>query len=66
MFNLKDPKGIETFKTNTSNTEDFSECFMTAMSVESEAADWMKLLMTHCTMTFLKILKALRNLKLVT
>ena len=60
---LQRPQRSRNIKTNTSNTSDFSNCFMTKMSVDLEASSWMKLLMTHCAMAFPKI--RIRSLQLV-
>ena len=63
MYNFRDPKGQNTFKTNTTNTTDFSKCFMTDSTVDCQADNWMKLLMTHCAMAFPKIGIRSKNLR---
>ena len=63
IFNFKDREGKEKFKTNTTQTNEFSECFMSNKPVDSQANDWMKTLITHCNTAFPKIRIRARNIK---
>ena len=63
MFNFKDINGQEKLKISTSETNDFSQCFMSKNSVNHQAADWMKVLFTHCARSFPKIRIRKKTLK---
>ena len=63
MFNFKDLNGQAKFKLSTSETNDFSKCFMSNKSVNDQAADWMKVLITHCARSYPKIRIRKKNIK---
>ena len=63
IYNFKDREGKEKFKINTTQTNEFSECFMSNKPVDSQANDWMKTLITHCNTAFPKIRIRAKNIK---
>ena len=62
-YNFRDKEGQEAFKESTSNTEEFSKCFMNNNHVNLQATDWMKVLMTHIDKAFPKIRIISNNIK---
>ena len=55
VFHFKDKHGIERFKLSTTETEEFTNCFMDNKDVSDQASDWMKVLVTHGNNSFPKI-----------
>ena len=63
IFNFKNKQGQETFKDSTTNTTDFSRCFMSNEPVDVQAEKWIKVLFTHCAKSFPKIRIKPHNIK---
>ena len=55
IFNFIDINGQAKFRIGTSETKDFSQCFMSNKSVNDQSVDWMKVLFTHCAISFPRI-----------
>ena len=63
IFNFNDPKGKEKFKTSTTSTNEFSNCFMNNKPVHIQVQDWLSILMIHCKNAFPKIRIRSKNIK---
>ena len=63
MFNFRDKAGQEIFKKNTSETKEFSECFMSKKPVHLQAQDWIGVLAAQCSIAFPKIRIRKKNVK---
>ena len=55
ILNFKDKKSQERFKNNTSETNEFTECFNNDKSLSEKIENWRKLLASHCKKAFKKI-----------
>ena len=55
MFNFKDKNCQEAFKINTSETEDFTDCFNGEAPLNEKINNWKRVLMSHCSKAFKKI-----------
>ena len=55
MFDFKNSEGQSAFKILTSNTDEFSNCFMNNLSFEDQATNWRKVLDTFFYKSFKKI-----------
>ena len=55
MFNFKDKQSQEVFTINTSETEDFTDCFNGEAPLSEKIENWKKVLMSHCSKAFKKI-----------
>ena len=51
IFNFNDKKGQETFKYNTSETKEFTDCFENLDSVLEQADMWLQKAIKHCKKT---------------
>lgn len=63
MFNFRDKVGQAKFKTNTTETTEFSKCFMSSKSVPLQAQDWINVLVAQCNKAFPKIRIRKNNIK---
>ena len=63
IFDFKNEEGLARFKASTSETDEFSKCFMNNKPVKQHSHDWMELLLTHCTRSFPKIRIKTKHLK---
>ena len=55
IFNFKDKKSQEAFKINTSETDEFTECFNGEDPLIQKIEKWRKVLNSHCAKAFKKI-----------
>ena len=55
IYNFKDKRSQETFKINTSETKEFTECFNGKENLISNIENWRKVLNFHCAKAFKKI-----------
>ena len=55
VWNLKNKKSQQIFRTSTSNTEDFTGCFDNDLSLKSQIENWRKTLHKHMNKSFRKI-----------
>ena len=55
IFNFKDKKSQEAFKINTSETDEFTECFKGEDPLIQKIEKWRKVLNSHCSKAFRKI-----------
>ena len=55
IFNFKDQKSQAAFKIQTSNTDDFTECFKNDLPILEQIESWRKVLKSYCSRTFKKI-----------
>ena len=63
LFNFRDKASQERFRLNTTETTDFSKCFMSSKSVNLQSQDWIEVLMTQYTKAFPKIRIRKSNIK---
>ena len=55
ILNLKNRKYQEIFKSNTTNTNEFTNCFENDLSLEIQIQNWRKILKKHCHRAFKKV-----------
>ena len=55
FFNFRDLKGQEVFKTQTSETQEFTRCFENELPVLEQIELWRKVLKKYCSKSFKKI-----------
>ena len=63
IYNFRNQKGQEIFKDSTTNTKDFTRCFMSDEPVDAQAEKWIKVLFAHCAKSFPKIRIKIHNIK---
>ena len=55
LYNFKDKVAQENFKSATSETKDFTSCFLNDLPLINQVEDWRKVLNLHCRKSFKKI-----------
>ena len=55
IFDFKDKKSQEAFKINTSETNEFTDCFNGKQTLMEKIEKWRKVLDIHCAKSFKKI-----------